>query len=70
MRNREIGYALMRATFGVIFVTTGIAKFLGGIGNFVGGMNQRFSGKLTPISLTTSLNDRGTKNYRNLELKR
>jgi len=46
MRNREIGYALMRATFGVIFVTTGSAKFLGGPGNFVSGMNQRFSGKL------------------------
>src|SRR6266436_10065965 len=46
MKNREIAYTLLRATFGVIFITTGFAKFLGGIGNFVGGMNQRFSGKL------------------------
>jgi thiosulfate dehydrogenase [quinone] large subunit len=46
MNNREIAYTLLRATFGVVFVTTGSAKFLGGIGTFVGGMNQRFSGKL------------------------
>ena len=46
MNHREIAYALLRATMGVIFLFYGIGKFMGGIGNFVGGMNQRFSGKL------------------------
>ena len=46
MKNREIGYALMRITYGVIFLFYGIGKFRGGLGNFVGGMNQQFSGKL------------------------
>lgn len=43
---RELAYALLRIIYGVIFVTTGTAKFLAGIGNFVGAMNQRFAGKL------------------------
>jgi thiosulfate dehydrogenase (quinone) large subunit len=43
---RELAYALLRIVYGVIFVTTGTAKFLGGVGNFVGAMNQRFAGKL------------------------
>jgi len=46
MKHREIAYALMRITFGVIFLFYGIGKFSGGISNFVGGMNQQFSGKL------------------------
>jgi thiosulfate dehydrogenase [quinone] large subunit len=46
MKHREIGYALLRVTMGVIFLFYGIGKFMGGVGNFVGGMNQRFSGKL------------------------
>ena len=46
MKHREIAYALLRVTMGVIFLFYGIGKFMGGIGNFVGGMNQRFSGKL------------------------
>src|SRR5436190_4798933 len=49
MKNREIGYALMRITYGVIFLFYGIGKFMGGLSNFVGGMNQRFSGKLPAI---------------------
>jgi hypothetical protein len=46
MKHREIAYALMRITLGVVFLFYGIGKFMGGIGNFVGGMNQQFSGKL------------------------
>ena len=46
MNYREVAYALLRVLFGVVFLTTGTAKFIGGIGNFVGTMNQRFSGKL------------------------
>jgi hypothetical protein len=41
MNNREIGYALMRITYGVIFLFYGIGKFRGGLSNFVGGMNQQ-----------------------------
>ena len=46
MKNRETAYALMRITYGVIFLFYGIGKFRGGLANFVGGMNQQFSGKL------------------------
>src|SRR5437016_4094673 len=49
MKNREIGYALMRVAYGVIFLFYGIGKFRGGLGNFVGGMNQQFSGKLPAV---------------------
>lgn len=46
MNHREAAYALLRVTFGEIFLFYGIGKFIGGIGNFVGGMNQHFAGKL------------------------
>lgn len=46
-RYRETGYALLRLTFGVVFLFSGIGKFMGGLNSFVGGMNQRFSGKLS-----------------------
>ena len=50
--HREIAYALLRVTMGVVFLFYGIGKFMGGVGNFAGGMNQRFSGKL-PSALVT-----------------
>lgn len=46
MNQRDIGYALTRITYGVIFLFYGIGKFMAGVSNFVGGMNQQFSGKL------------------------
>src|SRR6266540_7173551 len=46
---REIGYALLRLTFGVVFLFSGIGKFRGGIGNFAGNMLQQFSGKLLAV---------------------
>src|SRR5437016_12953509 len=46
MKHREVAYALLRVTLGLIFLFYGIGKFRGGISNFVGGMNQQFSGKL------------------------
>jgi thiosulfate dehydrogenase (quinone) large subunit len=49
MNHREIAYALLRITMGVIFLFFGIGKFMGGISNFVGGMNQLFSGKLPAV---------------------
>src|SRR5205085_7214347 len=44
--HREVAYALLRVTLGVVFLFNGVGKFMGGIGNFVGGMNQRFAGHL------------------------
>jgi len=46
MNGRNIGYALMRITYGVIFLFYGLGKFMAGLSNFVAGMNQQFSGKL------------------------
>ena len=46
MNYREVAYALLRVTMGVIFLFYGIGKFMSGVGNFVGNMNQQFSGKL------------------------
>ena len=46
MNHREAAYALLRITFGVVFLFNGIGKLMGGVGSFVGGMNQRFAGKL------------------------
>jgi thiosulfate dehydrogenase (quinone) large subunit len=46
MKHREIAYALLRITMGVIFLFYGIGKFISGVGSFVGTMNQQFSGKL------------------------
>lgn len=49
MKHREIAYALLRITTGVIFLFYGVGKFMIGINNFVGGMNQQFSGKLPAV---------------------
>jgi thiosulfate dehydrogenase (quinone) large subunit len=46
MNHREVAYTLLRLTYGIVFVTTGVAKFIGGLGNFAGTMNQSFAGKL------------------------
>src|SRR6185503_8040123 len=46
MNYREVAYALLRITMGVIFLFYGVSKFMIGVTNFVGGMNQNFSGKL------------------------
>jgi thiosulfate dehydrogenase [quinone] large subunit len=46
MSHREVAYALLRITMGVIFLFYGVGKFIGGISNFTGAMNQRFAGKL------------------------
>jgi thiosulfate dehydrogenase [quinone] large subunit len=52
VNNREIAYALLRITVGVMFLFFGVGKFLGGVGNFAGGMAQHFAGKL-PSALVT-----------------
>ena len=45
-KHREIAYALLRLTLGIVFLFAGIGKLMGGLGHFVGTMNQQFSGKL------------------------
>jgi thiosulfate dehydrogenase [quinone] large subunit len=47
--HRATAYALLRATFGVVFLFYGIGKFMRGLGGFAGGMQQRFAGKLTMV---------------------
>ncbi|HEY3025756.1 MAG TPA: DoxX family protein [Pyrinomonadaceae bacterium] len=46
MNHREAAYALLRVTLAIVFLFSGIGKFMGGLGSFVGGMNQHFAGKL------------------------
>lgn len=48
--HKATAYALLRVTFGVVFLFYGIGKFMRGLGTFSGGMQQRFAGKL-PMAL-------------------
>jgi thiosulfate dehydrogenase [quinone] large subunit len=48
---REIAYALLRVTLGVMFLFFGIGKFTAGIGNFAASMQQSFAGKLPSVLL-------------------
>ena len=43
---REINYALLRATLGVVFLFYGVGKFMVGLSNFAAGMEKRMAGKL------------------------
>ena len=53
MRNyRDTAYALLRVTLGVIFLTTGVVKFMFGIGNFAAGLQQEFAGTLPMLIVT------------------
>jgi uncharacterized membrane protein YphA (DoxX/SURF4 family) len=49
MKYREVGYALLRFTLGVVFLFSGIGKLRAGVGNFAGSMLQQFSGKLPGV---------------------
>ena len=46
INHRSVAYALMRATFGIVFLFFGITKFIRGVSPFAQGMQQRFAGKL------------------------
>jgi thiosulfate dehydrogenase (quinone) large subunit len=48
---REIAYALLRVTLGVMFLFFGIGKFTAGISNVAAGMQQSFAGKLPSVLL-------------------
>jgi|SRR5947209_3281219 len=45
-KHREAGYALLRVTFGVVFLFYGVGKFMAGVGNVADSMQQSFAGKL------------------------
>jgi thiosulfate dehydrogenase [quinone] large subunit len=49
MNYREVAYALLRITMGVIFLFYGVGKFMAGIGAFAAGTNQHFAGKLPSV---------------------
>lgn len=49
---REIAYALLRVTMGLMFLVFGIEKITTGIGNFAAGLQQNFAGKLPSFLLT------------------
>ncbi len=51
MHNREITYALLRVTVGVLFLFSGIGKLLKGVDNFAFGMMERFADSPLPSSL-------------------
>src|SRR5215208_6436836 len=44
--HREAAYALLRVTLGVVFLFSGVGKFMGGVGNFAAGLEKQFAGKL------------------------
>jgi thiosulfate dehydrogenase [quinone] large subunit len=48
-RYREVAYALLRLTLGVVFLFSGIGKLRAGVGNVAGSMLQQFSGKLPGV---------------------
>ncbi len=50
--HRQAAYALLRVTLGVIFLTTGVVKFVIGIGNFAAALQQEFAGKLPMVIVT------------------
>lgn len=51
MHHREIAYALLRMTVGIMFLFFGVGKLLGGVGGFTGGMAERFAGSFLPSPL-------------------
>jgi thiosulfate dehydrogenase [quinone] large subunit len=50
---REAAYALLRLTLGIVFLFSGLGKFLAGLGNLAGGQAQQFAGKLPGPLVTT-----------------
>jgi len=49
---RELAYALLRVSLGVLFLFSGIGKIGGGVGNFAAKMTQDFSGILPSFLVT------------------
>lgn len=52
--HRELAYALLRITAGVMFFFYGVGKFIGGVDNFAGGLAERLSGSPLPSEMVTA----------------
>lgn len=50
---RKAAYALLRLTLGIVFLFSGVSKFMAGLGNLAGEQAQQFAGKL-PVPLVTA----------------
>ncbi len=50
---REIAYALLRVTMGIVFLFAGVNKFIDGLGEWVSGMQERFAETFLPEVLVT-----------------
>lgn len=48
----EAAYALLRITFGMVFLFSGLSKIIAGIGNVAGQQVQQFEGKLPAVLVT------------------
>ncbi len=46
---REINYALLRITVGVVFLVAGLAKFPAGLSTFAAGVEKQLAGKLPSV---------------------
>lgn len=46
LRTRALGYAIFRATLGILFIVTAILKFKAGVSTFADGLAKQFAGKL------------------------
>lgn len=51
--HREVAYAVLRITVGVMFLFFGASKFLNGVGGFVDGLHERFAESPLPGFLVT-----------------
>jgi thiosulfate dehydrogenase [quinone] large subunit len=49
--HREIAYALLRVTVGMMFLFFGVGKLLGGVGGFASGMTEGFADTFLPSPL-------------------
>jgi thiosulfate dehydrogenase (quinone) large subunit len=52
MHYRELAYALLRVTLGILFLFSGIGKIAGGVPNFASKMTQDFNGILPSFLVT------------------
>jgi thiosulfate dehydrogenase [quinone] large subunit len=50
--HRDIAYAQLRVTLGLVFLAAGVGKFMAGVGGFAAGLQQEFAGKLPAFMVT------------------
>lgn len=50
--HRQLAYALLRITFGILLFFYGLTKFTGGLGGFASGLRERFAEQLPAFLVT------------------